>query len=195
MPQQDRREQILMAALHCFNEHGVEATAMNTICQRATASVGSVYHHFGSKEGIVRALLVEGMASNASLLKQHLAQSQGAEAGVRAIVSSLIEWIATHPEWAKFIYSVSRDGLKDMGGDELKQVTQGYMTRLESYFNDCDELHLIQSLPKDCLVAILVGPVHHFAKRWLNSRQEQSIQAYTEIFSNAAWNALKVQPG
>ena len=58
----DRKQQIMMAALHCFNEQGVEATAMAAICQRAEASVGSIYHHFGSKEGIVQALLVEGLS-------------------------------------------------------------------------------------------------------------------------------------
>src|SRR5690242_9380548 len=92
----DRRGSILAAALQCFNENGIEASAIADICERAGASVGSVYHHFGSKENIATALLAEGLYSNAKQLEQSLRQARGARQGILIVVESLIQWIVAH---------------------------------------------------------------------------------------------------
>lgn len=59
-PQQERGqrrvEQILDAAESVFAEAGVGAATMQMIADRASASVGSLYHFFPNKEAIVEAL-------------------------------------------------------------------------------------------------------------------------------------------
>lgn len=59
-PQQERGqrrvEQILDAAEQVFVEHGVAGATMQLIADRASASVGSLYHFFPNKEAIVEAL-------------------------------------------------------------------------------------------------------------------------------------------
>src|SRR5215470_14374357 len=58
-----RRKSILDAALACFLERGVAATTTEEIRDRSGASIGSIYHHFGDKEGLAGALYVEGIRS------------------------------------------------------------------------------------------------------------------------------------
>ena len=183
----------MMAALHCFNEQGVEATAMAAICQRAGASVGSIYHHFGSKEGIVQALLVEGLANHAERLKSEIGHCKGAQDGVNLIITTLLDWIADNPDWAQFIYSVSREGLKSMGGERLKTVTRDYLETLEEFFVRQEDGAILDNVPRECLVALLVGPVHHFAKRWLQGSREKSIREYKALFCRADWQSLNAQ--
>src|SRR5438067_10900122 len=51
-----RRQVILDAALGLFTTRGLRATSVEDIRSASGASNGSLYHHFGSKEGIAAAL-------------------------------------------------------------------------------------------------------------------------------------------
>ncbi|RJP35679.1 MAG: TetR/AcrR family transcriptional regulator [Actinobacteria bacterium] len=51
------REEILQAARRAFVERGFRATTMRDISRLSGRSIGSIYHHFGSKEGIISELL------------------------------------------------------------------------------------------------------------------------------------------
>lgn len=52
----DRRESILDAALHCFQERGFHGTSVPDIAARANIAAGTIYHYFDSKEALVNAL-------------------------------------------------------------------------------------------------------------------------------------------
>jgi AcrR family transcriptional regulator len=50
------REALLDAAESLFSEHGIQAASLRAITQRAGANLAAVHYHFGSKEGLVRAV-------------------------------------------------------------------------------------------------------------------------------------------
>lgn len=50
------RDQVLDAALELFVEHGYFGTSVHDIVRASQVSIGSIYHHFGDKEGVARAL-------------------------------------------------------------------------------------------------------------------------------------------
>lgn len=52
----DTRESLLDAAESLFSEHGIQAASLRAITQRAGANLAAVNYHFGSKEGLVRAV-------------------------------------------------------------------------------------------------------------------------------------------
>jgi AcrR family transcriptional regulator len=54
--QVDTREALLDAAEALFSEHGIQASSLRGITQRAGANLAAVHYHFGSKEGLVRAV-------------------------------------------------------------------------------------------------------------------------------------------
>ena len=56
-----RKASILNAALQCFSERGVDATTIHDIQRAAGCSIGSIYHHFGSREGVAEELFVLGV--------------------------------------------------------------------------------------------------------------------------------------
>lgn len=53
---EDSRQQVLDAVLTLFSERGYFATTVQDISSESGVSVGSIYHHFGDKEGIARSL-------------------------------------------------------------------------------------------------------------------------------------------
>lgn len=52
----DRRELVLSAALKLFSERGYFNTSVHDIQRQANVSIGSIYHYFGNKEAIAKAL-------------------------------------------------------------------------------------------------------------------------------------------
>lgn len=52
----DTRDILLDAAEHLFAEKGVQATSLRAITQRAGTNLAAVNYHFGSKDGLVRAV-------------------------------------------------------------------------------------------------------------------------------------------
>ena len=52
----DTREVLLDTAKKLFSEHGIQAACLRMITQQAGANLAAVHYHFGSKEGLVRAV-------------------------------------------------------------------------------------------------------------------------------------------
>jgi len=55
-----KKERILEAALELFAKQGFAATSTNAIAKQAEVSEGLLFKHFGSKQGLLDALLQEG---------------------------------------------------------------------------------------------------------------------------------------
>lgn len=55
----ESRQRILDAALALMSEHGVAGTSMRMLAGAADLNVATLYHHFGSKEELLHAVLAE----------------------------------------------------------------------------------------------------------------------------------------
>lgn len=76
MSSQDTRERILDAAEIEFAESGLAATSLRAVTARADVNLASVHYHFGSKDGLVRALFARRLGP---LNEQRLALLDRAE--------------------------------------------------------------------------------------------------------------------
>jgi AcrR family transcriptional regulator len=59
-PDQDARERLLRAAVDIFDRKGYASASVREIVERAGITKPVLYYHFGSKEGILVAILEEG---------------------------------------------------------------------------------------------------------------------------------------
>jgi AcrR family transcriptional regulator len=57
------RERLLGAAISLFSEQGYAATGTRAIAARAGCNVALISHYFGSKEGLLREVIVRGIAT------------------------------------------------------------------------------------------------------------------------------------
>ena len=118
MARRSRKDEILQAALACFTDFGVDATTIEMIRDRSGASIGSLYHHFGNKERIIGALYLAGTAEYAALLAEGFAQVDSAEACVKLLVTSYVDWVVANPDWARFIlHSRGRVEASEVGAE------------------------------------------------------------------------------
>jgi AcrR family transcriptional regulator len=55
--QASTRERLIDAAVRLFGEHGVGATSPRMLTETAGTNIAAVNYHFGSKEGLLRAVV------------------------------------------------------------------------------------------------------------------------------------------
>jgi AcrR family transcriptional regulator len=53
----DSKERLLAAGLQVFSEKGYKAASVRAICDRAAVTINMISHHFGGKDGLLRAII------------------------------------------------------------------------------------------------------------------------------------------
>lgn len=66
----EKRRQVLEAALECFSRDGFRGASIADICAAAHMSPGHLYHYFDSKAAIVRAMVELGLEQSAALFEK-----------------------------------------------------------------------------------------------------------------------------
>ena len=114
-PGQATRDALLDAAETLFARHGVDATSLRRITGEAGANLASVNYHFGSKEGLVRAVLSRRLGplnrERIERLDRCLAEAEGPPpvAGiVRAFAEPPLEMMRREPAGHDFARLVMR---------------------------------------------------------------------------------------
>ena len=191
MARRTRKDEILQAALACFTDVGVDATTIEMIRDRSGASIGSLYHHFGNKERIIAALYMQGTAEYAALLEQGFAKAESAEACVRLLVTSYIDWVVANPQWARFIlHSRGRVEASELG-EQLREANQAHFARIQQALVGYREQGVFKDMPSDCFASLIIGPTHDFARNWLAGRTRTELADCRELLANAAWDSVR----
>src|SRR5436190_10708312 len=101
-----RQDAILDAALRLFNRRGYAATSIEDIRGASKASVGSIYHHFGGKEGVAAELYIRALESYQRGVLELIRGSPTAREGIDGIVHHHLEWVAAHPDQARYLLAM-----------------------------------------------------------------------------------------
>ncbi|CAD5110369.1 TetR/AcrR family transcriptional regulator [Zestomonas carbonaria] len=191
MGRPSRKHEILQAALACFTEHGVDATTIEMIRDRSGASIGSLYHHFGNKERIIGALYLAGVGEYAGMLDEGFRTADSAEACVKLLVTSYIDWVAANPDWARFVlHSRGRVEAGELG-DQLREANRLHYGRILQALAGYREQGLLRPLPEDCFASIVIGPSQDFARNWLAGRTQSDLRECRELFAQVAWESVR----
>ncbi len=188
-----RKREILLAALDCFDASGVELTTIGDIQKAAGCSVGSLYHHVGSKEGVAEALwlsLIEEF--NGSMLKR-MRRAKGGEAAVRSVVLAYVAFSVRFPKSMRYLNA--RDIDFSAAGNERKQALhREYIEAVFNFFAPFARNGEIAQLPLHAYVPLISGPIESYVRRWL-AGEAPSPRKVESLFADAAWNAVKGTKG
>jgi AcrR family transcriptional regulator len=187
------RANILAGALRCFEEHGIEGTTVSDIRRITNCSIGSLYHHFGSKEGIAEELFIEGIrAFNNGMISQ-LKRTKRAEDSVKGVVRFYCEWTAKNRPLAHYLHSRNIE-FSDDARLKLRDIHSAYITEVFGLFVRYVEAGELRLLPLETYVPLISGPVQEFTRRWLSGQSEEGTSISSqlrEIFADAAWKAVR----
>jgi AcrR family transcriptional regulator len=185
-----RADQILETARACFTEQGYAATTIEQIAARSGASNGSIYHHFGSKDGILATLYVRALAAyQGELLALLRAAGDDAEAGIRGAVEHHLAWVEAHPDETRTLFEhrqalerspradalaeQNREGLREVRAWLARQVDAGRLRDLGPAFG-----------------AVWYGPAQAVARDWIAGRMRGAPTELAPALADAAWRAF-----
>ena len=97
------RALILATALQLFVKRGFFATSVHDIRRAAGLSIGSIYHHFPSKEAVARALYDDLVARMTGLVESACSEHQTARNRSRAVAEQLCQAALDTPELLTFV--------------------------------------------------------------------------------------------
>ncbi|MFT5702536.1 MAG: AcrR family transcriptional regulator [Desulforhopalus sp.] len=94
----DRKEQILTVALRLFSERGYFNTSVHDIQKQAKVSIGSIYHHFGNKEAIAKAIFTHIESSMNDVISAIMATHSTAHDRCKAVITYLFNITEQQPD-------------------------------------------------------------------------------------------------
>jgi AcrR family transcriptional regulator len=185
-----RKQQILDAGLKVFVEHGVAGASIEQIRDVSGASTGSIYHHFGSKEGLAGAVYVECLVGYQQRFLIAVEKSRGARPLIEAGVRQHLAWVESNRERAVFL-TTAREALTLADAVELREFNRRFFGRMKELLAPWFELKRIKTLPLNLVEAIWIGPSQELTRHWLAGRLNMPLQDHADALAAAAWNGLK----
>ena len=184
-----REHEILDAAELLFAEGGLDALTVRALVSRSGASVGSVYHRYTDRGGVLAALALRALAEGLAPMTAVVAEARSAREGVTGLVHGWLGWVEARPVRAGLVYAT-------FGTPELaphaamilaeKVVLYGPVFGWIQLRMDAGEL---RALPQWALDPVVFGPAHEFARRWLAGPPAPMAEARA-LIAESVWRAV-----
>lgn len=115
-PRPDTRFLVLDAALTLFTRRGYFNTSVHDIGRESGVSIGSIYHHFGDKEGVANALYEQLNTRMEGLITEIRRRHETLQDQARALIARLFELTESEPRAMEFmLYAKHREFLPNQG--------------------------------------------------------------------------------
>jgi AcrR family transcriptional regulator len=186
-----RRREILEGALACFHDLSYEKTTLADISERASASIGSIYHLFAGKEQLFSALYFAAIEASQKSSLRALRRAKTLEEGVVALVCSYLRWVSRNRELAGYLLTMRRAEFMLEADVELEEMNARFRDELRQWMEAHEADKQLPAIGMDTLLAILVGPSQDFARRWLSGKTTTSLRDASKVLSDAAWRSLR----
>lgn len=185
------KRQILLDALSCFLEYGLDATSIEMIRDKSESSVGAIYHHFKNKEGVIAALVFAALDDQAVLRDQYLDSAKSLNEVLNALIYSYVDWVADQPDFAKFLMLAHFTVMQGEQRPLLNEKNKIRNQKIISYIEEYSDARLLKSVPSELMMSLVIGATESYCRAWLSKKVVTSPKAYREILAKAAWDSLQ----
>jgi AcrR family transcriptional regulator len=154
-------ERILSTALDLFAVKGYDATAVREICEAAGITKPTLYHFFGSKDGVFQALVGNGFLQFRQLVDAALAPPGSFRQRVKTLTRSVFQNASKKPVFWRFMHSViwAPPGTALPQTESCTQFYDGVVGALAQAAEEAVEQGEIASGPTDVRMLILMGAI------------------------------------
>lgn len=184
----DLRQHILRTALHLFTRDGYFNASVHHIQREAGVSIGSIYNHFGGKEGIARALYRDLLDRMNVLVDTAIAGRADTYSRCLSLVESLFEMTESDPEMIGFVLNAKHQEFLPDEGPICSSEPFAKMRAVLQQGMDNGELR-----PMDLMIAssCAYGPALRMISLRLDGLLETGLAHYTERVWDAAWRSIR----
>jgi AcrR family transcriptional regulator len=130
--QPNSAERILSTALDLFAVRGYDATSVREICEAAGITKPTLYYFFGSKDGVLQALLKTGFGRFRSMVDVALEQPGSFRDRVKFVARSVFHSASTQPRFWRFMHGIvwAPPGTAEPQTEECSEFYDGVVGKL-----------------------------------------------------------------
>lgn len=187
-----RRRAILDAALTIFLKNGVAGTTIEALHRQSGASVGSIYHFFGSKEGVAAELYIATLGEYLDTYLAALQGSSSARGGIEGSVRAHLEWVVSNEMPARYLFHCREYEVIEESRPAISALNEQFYSQASAWLHPHVQGGRIKPLPPRLCQALWMGPSVEYARLWLARATDFDILGAAPVLAKAAWNAVKV---
>ncbi|MZD10013.1 TetR family transcriptional regulator [Streptomyces sp. SID5785] len=184
-------ERLLDAALRVYAEDGEQGVTVSALTRASGVSLGSLYHHFGSVDGLMNALVVRWLGRLLEELGSALAHTRSARTGVRALVRAYLGFVRDHPDEARLLHSAYADRLSMEQARHLRDTQEARLSPLSAWVDGYVKAGEVADLPAPVLEALVLGPVIGLARSSLAGVGEGDVDQMAGLLADRIWRGLQ----
>ncbi|MFH8490293.1 TetR/AcrR family transcriptional regulator [Streptomyces longisporoflavus] len=193
-PKQQRGEEtvdrLLDAALRVYAAFGEQGVTVGALTKASGVSLGSLYHHFGSVDGLMNALLRRWLGRLLAELGASLERCRTARTGIRALVRAYLTFVQEHPDAARLLHSSYADRLGMAQARQLRDAQEARLSPMTAWMQRHVDSGEVASLPMPLIEALVLGPVVATARRWLSGFDDVDLDEAARVLPERVWRSL-----
>lgn len=190
LPRDERRAQLLVAALEAFTASGYHSAAMDEIADRAKVSKPVLYQHFPSKLDLYLAVLDLHIDSLVFAIQKAIASNQENSSRVAATVDAYFGFIDSEGEAFRLLFE-SDMNLEPQVRERLNRMTYDCAAAVSAIISIDTGLGKEESM---MLAVGIIGTVQTTARHWLDRDGKIDRQRATELVMNLTWRGISGFP-
>ncbi|MEU3738012.1 TetR/AcrR family transcriptional regulator [Streptomyces sp. NPDC032198] len=194
-PKQQRGEatvdRLLSAALEVYATSGRPGFTVNAVTAAGGVSLGSLYHHFGSIDGLAAALYTRCVEQLFDEMIAALGPARTARGGVRALVTAYLRFTREHPDAALFLHASAHSGYLAAHADQIRGAKADKLAVIAEWMLPRVAAGEIAPLPAPVIEVLVMGPVTEAAHRWLASTYDMDLDEAARFLPDRIWRSLR----
>ncbi|MFC5749598.1 TetR/AcrR family transcriptional regulator [Actinomadura rugatobispora] len=198
-PKQQRGEatvgKVLDAALALYAAKGPGGLTMSALIAETGTSSGSLYHHFGSFDGLRAALYARSMGELLDSVAAALERSRTARSGVRALVEAYLRFTQEDRPAAHFIHASSYADFLPPNADRIAEAKNPRMQRIVGWLRPHVEAGTVLPLPDPLTEMLVIAPVAETSRRWLAGDPGVDLAVAARILPERIWHSVRAPGG
>jgi AcrR family transcriptional regulator len=131
---EERKHQILEAALHVFAKDGYQGASMAAVAKKAKVSKGLIYNYFNSKEEILISLVVDVFDEVMDQLDLNLGEPLTKESFIQVIEKSVDEVVKNPQKWKLYTSLSFQPEVTPILMEQMMPKIQPFMIAISNYF-------------------------------------------------------------
>lgn len=188
-------EHLLDTALRVYAESGEQGLTVKAVTRASGVSLGSLYHHFGSLDGLYAALAQRWLSRLLGELATALLATDTARDGIRAVVRTYFAFIREHRDAALLVHSSRADQVGMERARELRDAQEARVSAFALWLAPRIESGELAPLPVPLMESLVLGPVIGTARRWLAGLDDVDLDEATDILPDRIWRSVGADPG
>jgi AcrR family transcriptional regulator len=185
------RKLVLATALERFSTDGYFNTSIHDIRGEAGVSIGSIYHHFGHKEALARALHEDLLQRMDVGIEKAIARASSCRSGCEGIIAFLFDAATESPQTMRFILEARH---REFLPEEPPICSSRPFQRMRDWVEQGIRSGEVRPMEVPVAATAAFGGAIRLLHLYLDGVLDRPLSHYLAETQQASWRAIALAP-